>query len=104
MAAEPYKAEVTLEHEQVRVSSVELAPGHKTPEHSHRYGYVVHPRSATKLVKTHFQDGQPIKTEELEHKPGEPYFVAASEDGITFSVENVGSGPMLCDKTMIKSS
>ena len=101
MADENFKVNVKLKHEKASVSEVHLAAGHETPVHSHKHDYVVHPRAATKVVKTTYKDGKVHKTEEIEHKPGEPYFVAASEDGVTFSLKNVGDGPMLCDKTFI---
>ncbi|MBV8915420.1 MAG: hypothetical protein JOZ05_20580 [Acetobacteraceae bacterium] len=101
MPQDKYKVDVKLKHEKASVSEVHLAPGHETPVHAHRHDYVVHPRAATKVLKTTYKDGQVHKTEEIEHKPGEPYFVAASEDGVTFSLKNIGDGPMLCDKTFI---
>ncbi len=101
MASEPYKVQMKLRHPKATVSEVHLEPGHATPQHEHKYDYVVHPRAATKVRKTTYKDGQVVATEEMEHKPGQPYFVAASEDGTTFSLENIGDGPMLCDKTFI---
>ena len=104
MASEPYRVEVKLKHPKATVSEVHLHPGHSTPEHTHQHDYIVHPRAATKVRKTTKKDGQVVATEEIEHKPGEPYFVAASEDGTTFTLENIGSGPMLCDKVFIHKS
>ena len=101
MADKPFHVEVKLKHPKAIVSQVHLVPGHETTEHSHEHDYVVHPRAATKVLKTTYKDGQKHSEEEIEHKPGEPYFVAASEDGITFSLKNIGDGPMLCDKTFI---
>ena len=101
MASENYKVTVKLKHAQVTVSEIHLAPGHETPEHSHSRDYVVHPRAATKVLKTTYKDGKLHSTEEIEHKPGEPYFVAASEDGVTFTLKNIGDAPMLCDKTFM---
>lgn len=99
--ADPYKVDVTLKHPKATVSQVQLAAGHETPVHAHKHDYVVHPRAATKLLKTTYKDGAKQSEEEFEHKPGEPYFVAASEDGVTFSLKNIGDGPMLADKTFI---
>ena len=101
MASESYKVNVKLRHEKASVSEVHLDAGHETPEHSHKHDYVVHPRAATKVLKTTYKDGKVQSTEEIEHKPGEPYFVAANADGVTFSLKNIGDGPMLCDKTFI---
>lgn len=102
MATEPFEVNVTLKHPKVTVSAVHLEPGHETPEHAHEDDYVVHPRAATRVLKTTYKDGQKQSEEEIEHKPGEPYFVAKSADGITFSLKNIGDGPMMCDKTFIK--
>jgi hypothetical protein len=100
--ASPYKVEVKLKHPKATVSQVHLEAGHETPIHAHEHDYVVHPRAATKVLKTTYKDGRKHSEEEIEHKPGEPYFVAASEDGVTFSLKNIGDGPMLCDKTFIR--
>ncbi len=101
MPSEHYRVDVTLNHPKASVSQVYLSAGHETPVHAHTHDYVVHPRAATKLLKTSYKDGAVIATEEIEHKPGEPYFVAATEDGVTFSLKNIGDGHMLCDKTLI---
>jgi len=101
MASDNYKVNVKLKHDKASVSEVHLAAGHETPVHEHKHDYVVHPRAATKVLKTTYKNGKVHNTEEIEHKPGEPYFVAASEDGVTFSLKNIGDGPMLCDKTFI---
>lgn len=101
MASEGYKVQVKLKHEKASVSEVHLPAGQETPVHSHKHDYVVHPRAATKVLKTTYREGKVHSTEEIDHKPGEPYFVAASEDGVTFSLKNIGDGPMLCDKTFI---
>ncbi len=102
MAALPYQVRITLRHPQATVSEVHLQPGEETPVHAHAHDYVVHPRAATRVLKTIFKDGEKLSEEEIEHKPGEPYFVGASEDGITFSLKNIGDGPMQCDKTFIR--
>lgn len=104
MAAEPYKVNVTLKHPKVVVSEVHLAPGHETPVHAHEHGYVVHPRAATKLLKTTYKNGAKVSEEVIDHTPGQPYFVAKSEDGITFSMKNIGTGPMACEKTFIRDN
>ncbi len=103
MASEPYHVQIKLRHPKVIVSQVHLESGHATPVHAHEHDYVVHPRNATRVLKTTYKDGQKQSEEEIEHKPDEPYFVAASEDGITFSLKNIGDGPMLCDKTFIRT-
>ena len=101
MESEHYKVDVKLKHEKASVSRVHLSSGHATPEHAHKHDYVVHPHAPAKLLKTTYRDGKVTHTEEIEHKPGEPYFVAASEDGTTFSLKNIGDSHMLCDKTLI---
>ena len=101
MAAEPYKVDVKLKHPLVTVSEVHLEAGHETPEHAHEHDYVVHPRAATTVLKTTYKDGEKVSEEQIEHKPGEPYFVGKSADGTSFTLKNIGSGPMLCDKTFI---
>ncbi len=101
MPSEHYRVDVILKHPKASVSQVHLAAGHETPVHAHKHDYVVHPRAAAKLLKTSFKDGAVVATEEISHKPGEPYFVAATEDGVTFSLKNVGDSHMLCDKTLI---
>ena len=103
MASDHYKYEVTMDHANAKVAKVHLAAGHEIPQHSHEHDYIVHPQAATKLVKTSYKDGKVLKTEEVTHEANKPYFVAKSEDGVTFSLKNVGSGPMMCEKTMIKS-
>lgn len=102
MPDEPYKVDVQLQHPRATVSQVHLAAGHETPEHTHAHDYVVIPRAVTTVVKTTFKDGQKLSEETIEHQPGQPYVVLANEDGVTFSLKNVGSGPMLCDKAFIK--
>ena len=102
MPDEPYKVDVQLQHPRATVSQVHLAAGHETPEHTHAHDYVVIPRAATTVVKTTFKGGQKLSEETIEHQPGQPYVVLANEDGVTFSLKNVGNGPMLCDKAFIK--
>lgn len=102
MQSENYKHEITLDNEHASVMRVHLPPGQKTEPHSHRHAYVVHPHAATKVRKTTYRNGQAVDTNEFDHEPGKPYFVGASEDGTSFVFENIGSGPMLCDKTFIK--
>jgi len=101
MTSEPYRVDIKLKHPKATVSQVHLAPGQSTPEHTHAHGYVVHPRAATRLRKVTKKGDQVISTEEIEHKPDEPYFVGASEDGTSFTLTNIGNGPMLCEKTFI---
>src|SRR5690242_12891329 len=101
MAEDKFHVKVTMKHEHASVSEIHLPPGHETPVHSHGYDYVVHPRAATRVLKTTYKDGKVHSQEEIEHKPGEPYFVAASADGVTFTLKNIGDGPMMCDKTFI---
>jgi hypothetical protein len=100
--SENYTHEVTLDNEHAQVMRVHLAPGHATKPHSHPHPYVLHPLAATKVRKTVYKDGQVVETKEFDHEPGKPYFVGASEDGTSFVFENIGSGPMMCDKTFIK--
>lgn len=102
MPDEPFKVDVQLQHPLATVTQVHLAAGHETPEHAHEHDYIVIPRAATTVVKTSFKDGQKHSEETIEHTPGQPYVVLANEDGVTFSLKNVGSGPMLCDKAFIK--
>ena len=102
MSEKPYRVDVTLRHEKASVSRVHLAPGHATERHSHAHPYVVIPHAPATLLKTTYKGGEQAAQETIEHKPGEPYFVAASADGISFTLQNIGDGPMLCDKTFIK--
>ena len=102
MAGEPYQVHIRLKHPRVTVSEVHLHPGHETPQHTHEHDYVVHPRAATKVLKTTYRSGEKVSEEEIEHKPGEPYFVGKSADGTSFTLKNIGDGPMLCDKTFIR--
>ncbi len=102
MTTDPYRVTVTLKHPKVTVSQVHLEPGHETPEHAHEHDYVVHPKAATRLLKTTYKDGQKQSEEEIEHVPGQPYFVAKSVDGTTFSMKNIGNAPMMCEKTFIR--
>ena len=104
MPDEPFKVDVHLDHPLVTVSQVHLAAGAETPEHTHQHDYVVIPRAATTVVKTTYKDGAKHSEETIEHEPGKPYVVLANEDGVTFSLKNVGSGPMLCDKAFIKKT
>src|SRR4051794_17941806 len=103
MAEDKFHVHVKLKNDHTTVSEVHLLAGHETPEHSHQHGYVVHPRKATKVLKTTYKDGKVHSQEEIEHKPGEPYFVAATAEGLTFTLKNIGDGPMMCDKTFIHS-
>ena len=89
-ADEPFKVNVTLKHAKAIVSRVQLAAGHETEQHSHPHDYVVIPRAPTSVLKTTFKDGEQTGQEEIEHTPGQPYFVAASADGITFTLKNIG--------------
>ncbi len=102
MPDKPFRVDVQLEHPRATVSQVHLEAGHETPEHAHEHDYVVHPRAATKLLKTTYKDGKKQSEEEVEHTPGQPYFVAKSVDGTTFTMKNVGTGPMMCEKTFIR--
>src|SRR3954469_9410664 len=63
MADENYRVHVKLKHDKTTVSEVHLAAGHETPVHTHKHDYVVHPRAATKVLKTTYKDGQVHKTE-----------------------------------------
>ena len=97
-----FEVGVQLKHPLATVSQVQLAVGAETPEHAHEHDYVVIPRAVTTVLKTTFKDGQKQSEEIIEHQPGQPYVVLASEEGVTFSLKNIGSGPMLCDKAFIK--
>jgi hypothetical protein len=97
----PYKVDVLMKHPSAIVSKIRLAPGAETPRHAHQHDYVVHPQAAAQLVKTTYRGDAVIKQEPIEHKPNEPYFVFKSEDGTSFSLKNVGSSAMLCDKTQL---
>ena len=96
-----YKVDVLLKHPSAIVSKIQLAPGAETPLHTHQHDYVVHPQAAATLVKTTYKDGAVVSTETVEHKANEPYFVFKSADGTSFSLKNVGTSAMLCDKTQI---
>ena len=101
MAAQPYTVKVLLKHPHVVISEIHLAPGETTPRHSHAHDYVVHPKQDAKLVKTTYKAGAVINTETIEHKAGEPYYVAKSDDDTEFSLENIGSAAMMCEKTQL---
>lgn len=102
MPDEPFKVDVQLNHPRATVSQVQLESGHETPLHAHEHDYVVIPRATTTVVKTSYKDGEKLSEETIEHEPGKPYVVLANEDGVMFSLKNIGSGPMLCDKAFIK--
>jgi predicted metal-dependent enzyme (double-stranded beta helix superfamily) len=97
----PFKEDLLLKHPSAIVSRVKLAPGAETPRHSHKHDYVVHPQAGATLLKTTYRGDTVINTETVEHKPNEPYVVFKTEDGTSFSLKNVGTGTMLCDKTQI---
>jgi len=98
------KVDTLLTHPRAIVSRVHLAAGAKTPKHAHQHDYVVHPHAATSLVKTTYNGDTIVNTETVDHAPNQPYYVAKTADGMTFSLENIGSTAMLCDKTEIPSS
>ena len=97
----PYKVDVLMKHPAAIVSRIHLAPGAETPRHSHKHDYVVHPHAGAKLVKVTYRGDAVVSEEPIEHTPNEPYYVFKSEDGTAFSLKNVGTSAMLCDKTQI---
>ena len=101
MADEPYVVNILLKQPQAIVSKVHLAPGHETPRHSHAHDYVVYPRQATTLVKTTYRGDDVVSTETIEHAIDKPYTVGKSADGSSFTIRNIGSAAMTCEKTQM---
>ncbi len=101
MPTEPYAVKVVLKHPHVIITDVHLSAGHETPRHAHAHDYVVHPRQDTTLVKTTYRGDAVVKTETVDHKAGAAYFVSKSDDGTEFTIKNVGSAAMMCEKTQL---
>jgi predicted metal-dependent enzyme (double-stranded beta helix superfamily) len=97
----PYKVDVLMNHPAAIVSRIHLAPGAETPRHAHKHDYVVHPHAGAKLVKVTYRGDAVVSEEPIDHKPNEPYYVFKSAAGTSFSLKNVGTSAMLCDKTQI---
>ena len=101
MTPEAYTVTVLMKHPHAVISRVHLAAGHETPKHAHAHDYVVHPRQDTSLVRTTYKGDEVVKTEPVEHKADEPYVVAKTAAGLTFTIKNVGSAAMMCEKTQL---
>ena len=101
MASNPYTVKRLLKHKHTTVTRIELHPGHETEKHTHEHDTVVHPRETTTLLKTTFRGDEVVGTEQIEHKADKPYVVGKSEDGTSFTIKNIGSTLMLCEKTAL---
>lgn len=103
MSDTPYSVTVLHRSPRATIARVHVAPGHVTERHVHEHDYIVHPRRDATCIRTTYENDVAVKTETIQQKTDEPYAVARTVPGQTFTITNSGDTPMLFEKIHLTS-
>jgi|SRR5216684_4570118 hypothetical protein len=88
--------------ETIRARRVVIPPGGVVEPYRVSTGYVVFPLTKGLCRRTTLVNGAVQKVEEVQLDPDKPFYVDGFGSGVTVSIENIGTDPIVCGKSPVK--